>query len=82
MKRTIDYPAEITFKSVFMNKPETSDIIEALLAEHGVDGKITFRESRKNKFVSYTIIAEFESESSLNEICVRISALEGFIMLF
>ena len=82
MKKTIEYPAEITFKSVFINKPETSDIIEALLAEHDVAGRITFRESRKNRFVSYTIIAEFESESSLNELCVRISALDGFIMLF
>jgi putative lipoic acid-binding regulatory protein len=82
MKKTIEYPAEITFKSVFKNNPEISDIIEALLAEHGVAGRITFRESRRNKFVSYTIIAEFESESSLNEICVRISTLEGFIMLF
>jgi hypothetical protein len=82
MKKEIEYPAEITFKSVFIQSAELSGMIEALLAEYGITGMISFRESRKNKFISYTITAEFESESLLNEVCVKISALQGFIMLF
>jgi putative lipoic acid-binding regulatory protein len=81
MKKEIDYPAEITFKSIFLHDPELIEIIRAILAEHGVDGEISHKPSRNNKYISYTIIAEFESESRLNEVCCRISAVQGFIMM-
>ncbi len=72
----------LTFKSVFMNNEGTSDRIEVLMAEQGITGSITSRESRENRFISYTVTAEFKSEDILNELCTRISDLQGFIMLF
>jgi len=81
MKKEICYPAEITFKSVFSQNPDLEEIIQAVLAEHGVDGRITHRPSRNSKFISFTITAEFESESRLHEVCSRITSIEGFIMM-
>ncbi len=81
MKKKIDYPAEITFKSIFMHQPDLCEIIEAVLVEYGVYGRITHKPSRNGKFISYTITAEFGSESHLDEICTRISSLQGFVMM-
>jgi putative lipoic acid-binding regulatory protein len=82
MKKNINYPAQITVKSIFTHDAMHHQIIETILMEHGAAGRITYRESKKSKFISYTITAEFASESHLNEICAKISALQGFIMLF
>jgi len=82
MKKKINYPAQITFKSIFTHDARHHQTIETILIEHGAAGRISYRESKKSKFISYTITAEFASESHLNEICAKISALQGFIMLF
>jgi len=81
MKKKIVYPAEITFKSVFTHHPELHDIVIAILEEHGVAGNVSHKPSRNNKFISYTITAEFGSESHLTKVCDRLSAVQGFIML-
>lgn len=81
MKKEICYPAEITFKSVFLLDPELHEIITAVLVEHGVEGEVRHKPSRNSKFISYTITAEFTSESHLNDVCSRISAIRGFIMM-
>jgi putative lipoic acid-binding regulatory protein len=82
MKKLIDYPSEITFKSVFMHDARLHEILETILQDNGISGRVTHRSSRNSKFVSYTITAEFISESHLNETCARISAVKGFIMMF
>ncbi|MBP7734969.1 MAG: DUF493 domain-containing protein [Spirochaetes bacterium] len=81
MKKEIQYPAEITFKSVFSHSPDLHEIIEAVLEEHGIDGQVTHRPSKNSRFISFTITAEFESETRLNEVCTRITSIEGFIMM-
>lgn len=81
MKKEIEYPAEITFKSVFTHDPELFSVIAALLAEHGVNGQITHRHSKNSTFISFTITADFQSEEHLNEVCSSISAIRGFIMM-
>jgi putative lipoic acid-binding regulatory protein len=81
MKKKIVYPAEITFKSVFSRHPELHEIVIAILEEHGVSGNVSHKPSRNNKFISYTITAEFGSESHLAEVCDSLSAVQGFIML-
>ncbi|MBN2159947.1 MAG: DUF493 domain-containing protein [Spirochaetes bacterium] len=81
MKKKIDYPAEITFKSIFVHDPELAEIIRAILDEQGVAGEISHKPSKNSKYISYTITAEFESETRLNEVCCRISAIAGFIMM-
>lgn len=81
MKKKIDYPAEITFKSVFLHDPELHEVIRAILAEQGIDGEISHKPSRNSKYISYTITAEFDSESRLDEVCLRISSVQGFIMM-
>jgi putative lipoic acid-binding regulatory protein len=82
MKRDIDYPAEITFKTVFSHQPDLYEAIENVLFDMGVAGNISSRDSRQGKFISYTVTAVFESESHLDEACGRISAITGFIMMF
>jgi putative lipoic acid-binding regulatory protein len=81
MKKKINYPAEITFKSVFADHPELHEMVIAILVEQGVAGNVSHKPSRNNKYISYTISAEFGSESHLSEVCDRLSAVQGFIML-
>jgi putative lipoic acid-binding regulatory protein len=81
MKKDILYPAEITFKSVFSHNPELHEIITAVLADHGVEGQVSHKPSRNSKFISFTITAEFRSESHLNDVCTGIAAIRGFIMM-
>ncbi len=82
MKKEITYPAEITFKSVFYLRQDLHDAITALLAEHGLDAQIDHRPSRNSTFISYTITAEFDSESHLERVCACIATVDGFVMLF
>jgi putative lipoic acid-binding regulatory protein len=81
MKKEISYPAQITFKSVFRHHPDISGIIGTILNEHLAEAQVGHRYSKNGKFVSYTITAEFSSESHLNETCARISSIQGFIMM-
>jgi putative lipoic acid-binding regulatory protein len=81
MKKEIDYPAEITFKSVFTRDPELFSIIAAILADHGVNGQVTHKHSKNSTFISFTITADFSSESHLNDVCASISGIRGFIMM-
>jgi len=82
MKKEIKYPAPITFKSVFVDHPDISHTIRSIFIEHKIECRVTHRFSKNSKFVSYTISAEFASESDLNDICAGISAIQGFIMMF
>jgi putative lipoic acid-binding regulatory protein len=81
MKKEIEYPAEITFKSVFTHDPGLFSVIAAILADHGVDGQVTHKHSTKSTFISFTITADFKSEEHLNQVCGSISAIPGFIMM-
>jgi putative lipoic acid-binding regulatory protein len=81
MMKEISYPAEITFKSIFINRPDLALLIDELLAERGLSARVTRRTSRNKRFISYTITAEIGSESHLDDLCRRIAALDGFIMM-
>jgi putative lipoic acid-binding regulatory protein len=81
MKKKINYPAEITFKSVFSHHSDLHGIVIAILEEHGVAGNVSQKPSRNKKFISYTITAEFGSESHLSNVCDSLTAIQGFIML-
>ena len=81
-EKKIDFPAEITFKSIFKKRSDTCSSIESILYEHSINGKITNRESRTGKFISYTITAEFPSNSILVTVCSSISELDGFMSMF
>jgi putative lipoic acid-binding regulatory protein len=81
MKKEIEYPAEITFKSVFNHDPGLFSLIADILATHGVNGQITHKHSKNSTFISFTITADFQSEEHLNQVCCSISAVRGFIMM-
>ncbi len=81
MKKEIEYPAEITFKSVFTQDPELFSLITDILADHNVNGQIAHKHSKNSTFISFTITAEFNSEAHLNKVCCSISAVRGFIMM-
>jgi putative lipoic acid-binding regulatory protein len=81
MKKDTQYPAEITFKCVFSLNPELHETVSLVLVEHGVQGQVNHKPSRNSKFISFTITAEFSSESHLNGVCSKIAAIPGFIMM-
>ena len=81
MKKIIEYPAEITFKTIFSRSDDIDAAIDEILIARGVAGSVTCAESRNGKFLSYTITAEFESETLLQNICGAISSITGFIMM-
>jgi putative lipoic acid-binding regulatory protein len=82
MKKDIDYPAEITFKSVFTCRNDLHEVITTLLVEQELDARVNHRPSRNSKFISFTITAEFKSDSHLEQVCSCISSIDGFIMMF
>jgi len=79
---TIDFPAECTFKAVFRNREETETSIRHLLGEKNLKGSITGKKSKNGKFISYTVIARYDTEDQLQEICRQVSALQGYMTLF
>ncbi len=81
-QKEIIYPTEMTFKAIFRNnKIDVSDL-EKLLFENHLNGKISFKESRTGKFISYTVTAVFPTDESLNHICSQVASLEGFMSMF
>jgi len=80
--RGIEYPAEMSFKSIFRNRFHTLESIKSILSESDIGANIESRESRNGKFISFTITARFSSEDELQNLCSKISSLEGFMTLF
>ncbi len=78
----IDFPEEITFKTIFRGTEEVRHNIDSLLNELNLKGTIAEKSSSKGKFISYTIVAVFPSNEVLQNLCNRISALEGFMNIF
>jgi putative lipoic acid-binding regulatory protein len=81
-EKKIDFPAAITFKAIFKNKPYIVDSIKTVLSENGITGDILLKESKEGKFISYTINAYFPSNNILESICSKISSLDGFMTMF
>ncbi|MCU0849007.1 MAG: DUF493 domain-containing protein [Spirochaetes bacterium] len=77
-----EYPAELTFKSIFKSDPSVPDKIAAAFEEFGISFLIGARESSNGKFISYTITAKFPAEKILTGICDSLSKIDGFMMLF
>lgn len=57
-------------------------MVAAIMDELSLQGTVTARESRNGTFVSVTVTAVFPSEEVLNDLCGRVSDIEGFVMLF
>lgn len=81
-EKTIDYPEEITFKSVFRRKAGTLECIKNILNEKSLKGEVTSRISKNEEFISFTITAEFPSDLVLNNVCNQIANLEGYMTMF
>ncbi|MCP4131780.1 MAG: DUF493 domain-containing protein [bacterium] len=82
IEKNVDYPTEVMFKAVFRKNENTPERIEQLLAENGLTGTVTGKESSKNTFISYTVTAVFQTHDQLHDICRKISTLEGYMTLF
>ena len=78
----VQYPTEITFKSVFRNGGRTHDSIISIIREYGLDAKVDNRASREGKFISYTVSGVFPSEEMLTTVCQRIASLELYMTMF
>jgi len=76
------FPAEITFKSIFVNRSCLPESILGILSDCSIQGDIQAKESRNGKFISFTVTALFSSKETLDRICTSISTLDGFIMMF
>ncbi len=81
-EKTIDYPAEITFKCIFRTSSETLGSIHSVLNEHGIDAEISETESGKGKFISYTITAEYSDRDMLDNVCSGITTIENYMTMF
>ncbi len=81
-ERKIDWPSEITFKSIFRNKSYIMESIKSILMENNIKGDVYHKESKNGKFISYTITGTFLSDSELQLICHKISTIEGFMTMF
>lgn len=81
-EKEIDYPAEITFKTIIRNNPYTIDSLKSIMGENEIDAEIKEQPSKAGKFISYTVTAEFKSDEELNKICTLVSQIEGFMNLF
>ena len=81
-ERKIDYPAEITIKTVFRTGFQSSGSVESLLKDINIECDIDFRKSSGERFTSFTITAVYRSSGELDLACRRISELEGFMTLF
>lgn len=81
-ERQIDYPSEITFKSIFRNERDLFDDIRLAMLKTVGEGSITSKTSRNSKFISYTIKAVFSSDEQLRSTCIKVSEIAGFMMMF
>lgn len=81
-EHAIRFPAEVTFKSIFVNRSSLPDSVRGILNESSIPGDIQSKESRNKKFISLTVTGHFSSKENLDSICTRISSIEGFIMMF
>lgn len=77
-----EFPREITFKAVFHSSPFARAQILNACTEQEIIAEIMERDSRKGKFTSYTVTAVFADENTLNDVCGRITQIEGFITMF
>ena len=82
MEKDIEYPAEITFKAVFKSNPDSILQIELIMKEFNLEASITSKQSKNEKFISYTITSVFPSDDNLNDVCSQITSLSDFRMIF
>ncbi len=81
-EKEIDFPAEITFKTIIRNSPHTLDSLKSLMTANEIDANIREQPSKAGKFISYTVTAEFKSNDELNKVCTLVSQVDGFMNLF
>ena len=81
-EKDIEYPAELTFKSVFRSSSNARSQIEDVLSDQGLKATVKDRESSRGKFISFTITASFPSAESLRHTCDRIASINGFMTMF
>ncbi len=76
-----EYPAEVTFKSIFRCGFDPSCGINSILDESGLKGIMSDKTSRNGIFISYTITVTFQSHAEMAQICSKISLLNGFMTM-
>lgn len=80
-KKTIYYPAEITFKSFFRHQPEQFAAVQTILDECSLTAELSLRQSSHQAFISLTVTAIFPTEELLKQVCDRIATIPGFMMM-
>lgn len=81
-QKKFKFPADMSFKAVFRNKPYVLESIKTVLSENEIDGEVLMKESKEGKFISYTINGYFTSNEILESVCSKIGSLEGFMTMF
>ncbi len=81
-ERKIDYPAELTFKSVFRKGNHIINSLYEVLDSCNIKGTIAQKESSGGKFISFTLTAVFPSDEMLKNICDKIASIDGFMTMF
>jgi putative lipoic acid-binding regulatory protein len=81
-EKKIEFPAAITFKVIFRNKPYILDSIKSVLNENEISGDVLLKESKEGNFMSYTISADFPDNETLESVCSKISSLTGYMTMF
>lgn len=75
------FPRDVLFKAVFKNRPGLHDSLSSCLTESTSSYKITEKASNSANFISFSIIAEFESSEHLDDVCTMVGTIDGFVMM-
>ena len=77
----LEFPREITFKTVFRTGHYTRESISCCLTEYSLNCEISERPSEKGNFISFTVTAHYPDETTLNDVCSAIKCLDGYMMM-
>lgn len=81
-EKEIEYPYEITFKAIFRNIPDVHENLNSVLDSFGIQGIAAEHKSSHKKFISFTITGEIKSKEMLDDVCFKISSLQGYMTMF
>ncbi len=77
-----EFPRELTLKAVYrIGNGDTEVKLRKILEQFDQDFIITNKSSSKQKFISYTISAYYETETNLTDVCTVLAEIEGFMMM-
>jgi putative lipoic acid-binding regulatory protein len=76
-----DFPKEVTLKAVFRTQGTPREHIVSRLNEKKLSHELSEKSSGKGNFVSFTLVACYDSDDHLDEICTTIKSIEGFMLM-